>query len=293
MKILVVGRDNHSLVSILAERDHQVTHIQSGKVAWENLVKHHAEYESIFLQEDLLDLQVMDFIHQSRNYRDHTPIVCLASYDKFHQALEAIPMGATEVMLTPIIPQVLEITIHKLENVLLAKKLQEDLSFLKETTQIEIGSDISYVSSVCSHLLNKLKPMSKLYNMDENALGITIQESVANAVIHGNLEVPSSLKEESWFAFDDLVKERQTQQPYKARKVWIRYEITKEFFTLIVEDEGKGFNPSSIPQIANPDSWQKLSGRGLLMIRTFMEKVSWNDIGNVITMTKKLHRSEK
>ena len=52
----------------------------------------------------------------------------------------------------------------------------------------------------------------------------------------------------------------------------------------MIRDEGPGFDPTKLPDPTDPANMEKASGRGLLLIRTFMEEVRHNDQGNEITM---------
>ena len=56
--------------------------------------------------------------------------------------------------------------------------------------------------------------------------------------------------------------------------------------TYTVRDEGPGFDPSALPDPNDPQNLEKIGGRGLLLIRTFMDQVQYNDRGNAITMRK-------
>ena len=57
----------------------------------------------------------------------------------------------------------------------------------------------------------------------------------------------------------------------------------------MVRDDGRGFDPSKLPDPTDPANLQKCCGRGLFLIRTFMDEVRFNDTGNEITMIKR-HR---
>jgi anti-sigma regulatory factor (Ser/Thr protein kinase) len=54
-----------------------------------------------------------------------------------------------------------------------------------------------------------------------------------------------------------------------------------------IRDEGQGFDPASLPDPTDPANLERISGRGLLLIQTFMDKVEHNESGNQITMTKR------
>ena len=55
----------------------------------------------------------------------------------------------------------------------------------------------------------------------------------------------------------------------------------------MVRDEGLGFDPSLLPDPTDPANLGKVSGRGLLLIQTFMDHVEHNATGNEITMVKR------
>jgi anti-sigma regulatory factor (Ser/Thr protein kinase) len=53
-----------------------------------------------------------------------------------------------------------------------------------------------------------------------------------------------------------------------------------------VEDEGPGFDPSTVPDPTDPEHLTRIGGRGLLLIRAFMDHVEHSGKGNRITMRK-------
>ena len=55
----------------------------------------------------------------------------------------------------------------------------------------------------------------------------------------------------------------------------------------VVRDEGPGFDPSALPDPLDPANMENASGRGLLLIRTFMTEVRHSERGNEITMIRR------
>ena len=54
----------------------------------------------------------------------------------------------------------------------------------------------------------------------------------------------------------------------------------------MVRDDGNGFDPAILPDPTDPANLERVSGRGLLLIQTFMDSVRHNATGNEITMVK-------
>ena len=85
-------------------------------------------------------------------------------------------------------------------------------------------------------------------------------EAVNNAISHGNN-----------FAHD--------------KKVKVEFILTDSTFRIAVEDEGIGFNPASVPDPTAPENIEKISGRGIFIMRQFADSIEFNEQGNRSTMT--------
>src|SRR5207248_4149695 len=103
---------------------------------------------------------------------------------------------------------------------------------------------------------------------------------------HGNLEVGSELKENGDEPFHALARERRTQAPYAARRVRVVARVTPAKATFLIADEGSGFDVAGLPDPTAPEFLERPCGRGLLLMRSFMEEVRYNAIGNQVTLIK-------
>jgi anti-sigma regulatory factor (Ser/Thr protein kinase) len=56
----------------------------------------------------------------------------------------------------------------------------------------------------------------------------------------------------------------------------------------VIRDEGPGFNPEMIPDPTAPANLSKASGRGILLMRTFVDDMHYNATGNELTLVKRL-----
>jgi len=73
----------------------------------------------------------------------------------------------------------------------------------------------------------------------------------------------------------------------------VEYEFSDQHICIQVSDEGPGFDPSSIQDPRTPENLHRISGRGLFLIRNFMDQVAHNATGNQITMTKLRQSSDE
>jgi serine/threonine-protein kinase RsbW len=81
---------------------------------------------------------------------------------------------------------------------------------------------------------------------DQQQIGMAVRECVVNAVVHGN-------------------------RYSKHKKVHLDIERSKDRLTFTVGDEGQGFDLSSLPDPLAPENLLKQSGRGIMLIRAFMD----------------------
>jgi anti-sigma regulatory factor (Ser/Thr protein kinase) len=118
-------------------------------------------------------------------------------------------------------------------------------------------------------------------------ISTALQEALVNAIEHGNLELDSSLREGLGDEYVELAAERRRQSPYSERKVHLTASFSREKATWTIRDEGRGFDPESLPDPTDPANLHRVSGRGLLLIRTFMDEVEFNQQANEIRMSKR------
>ena len=75
------------------------------------------------------------------------------------------------------------------------------------------------------------------------------------------------------------------------RRLRVKARITPEHAEFVIRDEGPGFDPHSVPDPTDPANLERISGRGLVLMRTFMDRVEYNATGNEVTLTKTVKKS--
>lgn len=123
-------------------------------------------------------------------------------------------------------------------------------------------------------------------------LGIALEEALLNACMHGNLELDSSLREQDGDYFEALADQRTGISPWKDRYVYVSASVTPEHARIVIRDEGSGFDPSALPDPTDPENLLKPHGRGVMIMKLFMDEVTWNAEGNEVTMIKQAAHPE-
>jgi anti-sigma regulatory factor (Ser/Thr protein kinase) len=94
---------------------------------------------------------------------------------------------------------------------------------------------------------------------DSYAVRLALEEAAANAVKHGHGH--------------DLSKQV---------RIW--WTITPEWVRLVVEDEGRGFDPAAVVDPRLPENRKRPCGRGLFLMFACMTRVHFNHHGNCVVM---------
>jgi CheY-like chemotaxis protein len=160
-----------------------------------------------------------------------------------------------------------------------------------------LDNDEDAIAVLVSHLQQQAASMRSLDDIEFCRLGIALNEALRNAVEHGNLELSSELRNlassegsGAGHPFYALADERRGQEPYRSRRVYVTVRESGAEGTYTIRDEGPGFDPSSLPDPTDRENLLKRSGRGIMLIRTFMDDVVFSDRGNEVTM---IHRHQR
>ena len=71
-----------------------------------------------------------------------------------------------------------------------------------------------------------------------------------------------------------MAEERRRQTPFRDRRIYVAATYSRAEAIFVVRDEGPGFDRTKVPDPTDPDNLGKNSGRGLLLIQTFMDEVA-------------------
>ena len=93
------------------------------------------------------------------------------------------------------------------------------------------------------------------------AVHLALEEAVVNAMLHGNRAEPG--------------KQVHIICKLSDKRVWIE-----------VGDEGPGFRPDEVPDCTQPENMEVPSGRGIMLMRSFMSRVEFNSCGNRVVLEK-------
>jgi serine/threonine-protein kinase RsbW len=91
------------------------------------------------------------------------------------------------------------------------------------------------------------------------AIRLALEEALSNAFKHGNKSDP-------------------------AKSVTVRCQVDREQVAIEVEDQGEGFDPEAVPDPTERENIEIPSGRGIILMRSFMSEVCFVPPGNCVRM---------
>jgi len=208
------------------------------------------------------------------------------------QALHAgaasyVPKRALAQRLLETVYQVIEVSTHDRT----VTRLMECMTVNHCTFELE--NDNALIPPMVNYLLEEAARMGACDEVDRTRIGVALEESLVNALCHGNLEVGSELRGDDDEAYYNLLAERRGMEPYCRRRIHLDVVFTRDTAKFIIRDEGPGFNPDDLPDPTDPANLEKACGRGVLLMRSFMDEVSYNDAGNCVTLVKKSKKDDE
>jgi CheY-like chemotaxis protein/anti-sigma regulatory factor (Ser/Thr protein kinase) len=245
----------------------------------------------------LTDLQMpemdgLELVLEIREKHPLIPVILMTAHGSEEIAVRALQNGAASYVPKRKLANDLCQTVESVLAAAQAKRAHRDL--MGCVTQTESQFRVENDPALIPPLVGRLKEsFSDITSCDETTvlrLSIALREAILNAMDHGNLELDSALREQDGSAYERLADERRRQAPYKDRWVHITVRETPREAVYVIRDEGPGFDPSSLPDPTDPANMEKASGRGLLLIRTFMTEVRYNESGNEITLVRRVER---
>ncbi|OHB78216.1 MAG: hypothetical protein A2V98_10800 [Planctomycetes bacterium RBG_16_64_12] len=123
-----------------------------------------------------------------------------------------------------------------------------------------IPSETGASSPILQEILDQLEKQAWIQH-DIFSVHLAMEEALVNAIRHGNRLDTS-------------------------KQVHVACRVSPELIRIEITDEGEGFDPSSVPDPTDPAHIEAPSGRGLMLMRSFMSRVEYNDVGNRVVMEK-------
>ena len=123
-----------------------------------------------------------------------------------------------------------------------------------------IASQTGAGAPILQEVLSQLEKQDWIQH-DVFSIHLALEEALVNAIRHGNRLDTN-------------------------KHVHVACRVSPDIVRIEITDEGEGFDPSAIPDPTDPSNIEAPSGRGIMLMRNFMSRVEYNDVGNRVVMEK-------
>lgn len=235
----------------------------------------------------------LTLVEKVREQYPQVPVVLMTGSGSERVAVAALKAGAADYVAKQSLNHDL---VGVLERVLSAgqaalRRYQVLRGMTRRSSQYVLENDPALVPPLVAQFREDLIEMGLCDVTGATRAGIALEEALLNAVYHGNLEVSSELREGGDSAFHALAAQRRIQPPFAGRRVRVTARLTPAQATFVVLDQGPGFDVSKLPDPTEDFFIERASGRGILLMRAFMDEVRYNPTGNRVTMVKRRDRA--
>lgn len=245
----------------------------------------------------LTDLQMpkMDGLALVEAIRQHYPLVptiLMTAHGSEETALLALERGAASYVPKRNLARRLVETVRDVLAVSGAGRQQRRLFECWNRTEFQfvLDNDVARIPPLVAHLQQYMASAAVCDATEFVRVGVALHEAIRNAMHHGNLELDSALRQTSIEDYYLEAERRRQLAPYMSRRVYFSAIETPEEGRYTIRDEGQGYDTRSSYDPTDSMNLERPSGRGLFLIRMFMDEVIVNERGSEITL---IHRRRK
>ena len=235
------------------------------------------------------EMDGLELVNRIRQLYRTLPVILMTTHGSEETAVTALKTGAASYVPKKNLSRDLEETMLSVLSVAQTEQAEQLVfdSLARVELTFELGNDVTVLRPLIAHMQAQMRRLHICEESDVVRISTALQEALMNAIEHGNLELDSSLREMKDNTYSQLGQERRRIAPYKDRKVHVKAIFDHKQATWTIRDEGTGFDPETLPDPTDPANMQRVSGRGLLLIRTLMDEVTFNEHANEICLIKR------
>lgn len=230
----------------------------------------------------------LDLVESIRANFPQVATVLMTSRGNEELAIQALLKGAASYVPKRELAAELETTVKSvIQSTKHVRSHQRLMRFLTETSsKFLLENDCQLIAPLVGHIQEQMNHIGFGDETDRMQVGVALDEALANAIYHGNLEISSEIREQDGKEFHRMAEERRKNPPYAERRVRVEATISSTRAHFLIADEGPGFDPNTLPDPTDAANLENVTGRGILLMRTFMDNVSYSPTGTSVSMTK-------
>ena len=281
-----------TLKGLAVKRGYEVTEAEDGAQGLEQARTRRPDL--ILLDIHMPNMNGLEALEEIREYDPSVSVVIISSSTDRDHLEHALALGAVNFVHKPFDNEEIEFVLDRIYRAVEEEADVRQVLDLVDmrSTQLSFPGSTAMLAKVVAYLGRELKNNYPGFELSVTEIKLALYEALANALEHGNLEI--SYEEKSGVmlepgGIDGLIKSRLADPRYGERQIHIRVTYNSRSVTYRIRDEGPGFDPRAHAQRPLGDT-SALHGRGLALIKHYMDGMEWNETGNEVLLTKKIHK---
>ncbi len=278
---------------LLEQSQFEVDVVSTGKEVVQRL-EGQQRYDLILTDMMMPGINGLQVVRAVRFHYPGTPVILITGQGTDALAIEALEDGAAGYVPKS---EMQDKLIEEIEQVLRAAEIDRSYEVLLDCLErnefaFVLRNDIRLIAPLINLLLQMMSGLGLSDSTDRVRIGRALEHALLNALFRGNLEVSPAELPSAWDVLrtgqlKGLAAERLEQSPYRDRKIFLEVRMNRQEARFVIRDEGPGFDTSRAPRSDGTARLDGDGGQGLLRMQTFMDEVTFNGLGNEVTLIKR------
>jgi DNA-binding response OmpR family regulator len=224
-----------------------------------------------------------------KTFKDDVDVVIMSGFGTEELVINALRAGASNYIKKPIVFdelfKILDDITFKREN---RKRFEISKDVVRsETKQLVINNDVAEVWGAVNQILFNVHAVTDQNTIE--GLSIGLYELIINAIEHGNLGITFNEKSDALQnnKYKEMLEERRALADEEGKQVYVLYTFNKDEISVQINDQGEGFDLSTLPDTNSPEILLSDHGRGILLATLFYDTVDFQEPGNCVRLSKR------
>ncbi|MEZ6094594.1 MAG: response regulator [Pirellulaceae bacterium] len=231
------------------------------------------------------EMDGLELVNQIVERFPDLPVVLMTAHGSENVAAQALANGAASFVPKSELAGALLETVNQVLSIAASETRHRRLNASLKRTQFEfeLENDPQLIPPLLDLLQQFLVNLEGYDHPTRVRMGVALEQALLNAMLRGNLELSRELVPATC---GPEFSERKADTRFSERRVQLTINIGQDEVEFTIRDDGPGFDLALVPSVGAAESFVDGTGRGLVLIRNFMDEVHFSDGGRTLRMTK-------
>lgn len=236
----------------------------------------------------------LELVRAIRLHYPQVPVILMTAHGSDDLAILALEEGAASYVPKSQLNERLVETVEEVLAIARADRTYERLIGCLQRTELDftLDNDPALIDPLVDLVQQMAAGMRLCDANDRFRIGVALKAALLNALYRGNLEIGNEQMQSAREALLagpllELIKQRRGSSPYLDRTIKVEVRISPDEAQFMVRDEGRGFPVDATLATVPSAALDPHAGRGLVLMRAFMDEVRFNDRGNEVLLRKR------